>query len=1197
MPHLVQDVGASGPAFSRATDSSGELNVRKWGGMRLYAILPAVIELIKREQRVSYHALQHEFGFDAAFLDLVREELVFKKLAADQDGQGLAWIGEGALSAASVTTSETTQAGSFSAIDGTSSLAELPAPLSAAAAPAQAGAVRLERPSADAERRQLTVMFCDLVDSTMLSAELDPEDLREVVRAYQQTAAEVIARFEGHIAQYLGDGLLVYFGYPRAHEDDARRAVHAGLEIVEAMRALNERLEAERSIRLAVRLGIHTGVVVVGDVGGGDRHEQLALGETPNIAARIQGLASPDAVIISAATARLVRATFALEDLGGQQLKGVDHPVAVARVSGLLDEASSDAAKSVPGAPVLIGRDEEVGLLRRRWEQSKEGLGQVVVISGEPGIGKTALVETIRAQAGREGATRITFRCSPYHQSSAFHPPIEHLQRLLYLRPEEPPEAKLRKLERLLDGYRFTHKETVPLFAALLSIPVPEGRYPEPSSIPEQRKQRTLDALTGWLVEEAERNPLLVVWEDIHWIDPSSLELLGLLCDQAPTVGMLIVLTFRTGFALPWPARSHVTPITLNRLERPQVEAMVRHLADGKPLSGGVIQHVVSKTDGVPLFVEELTKTILECGLLRQADGGYELAGSLSAVAIPSTLQDLLMARLDRLPEAREVAQLGAVLGREFSYDMILALTSTSPAELESRLAQLVEAELLYHRGRPPRAKYFFKHALIRDAAYASLLKSKRQHVHQRIAQLIEEQFPEVVERQPELVARHYSDAGSTEKAIAYWHRAGERATQRSANAEAVSHFERALGLVETLPQTPERIRQELALQIALGPPLTAIKSWASPEAERAYRRAWELCGQMGDSAHSFPALRGVWQFYLSRAQHEAAHELGGQLLALAKRRQDPALVLEAERALAFTSYFQGDLTSALAHAENSLALYDPERHQSLAFQYGFDPRIVCLSCRASASWLLGYPDQAQRRLDEALRLAEGLSHPFSLVFALVFAAIVNQHFREPEAVGKHAEAALLLANEHGFRYWSAFATVLQGWALSARREDEEGIARIREGLAAFRATGTAMMQPYLLDLLADACVHTARPQEGQRASAEALEMVRQNGERLFESELRRLEGEALLGIANGAAEPEVEQRAENCFLRAIDIAHRQGGRSLELRSTMSLSRLRQRQGREAEARPLLAGIYGQFSEGFDSADLQDARSLLEALS
>jgi class 3 adenylate cyclase/tetratricopeptide (TPR) repeat protein len=826
--------------------------------MDFYEVLDQVVALLRTRGRVTYRALKLQFQLDDEHLETLKEELIeAQRVAVDDNGKVLVWVG------ASLVPGSTFQV----------SGSQPPAPST------QLPDARLQTLDSPAERRQLTVLFCDLVGSTALSAQLDPEDYRAVVQAYQATAAEVITRFEGYIAQYLGDGLLVYFGYPRAHEDDAQRAVRAGLEIVGAMPSLNLRLQttvgATHASPLQVRIGIHTGPVVVGEIGGGGRHEQLALGETPNIAARLQGLAAPDTVVISAVTARLVQNAFALEELSTPQLKGVTEPLAVARVLGLRETQNAEEDTLLMGAPFLVGRDEEVGLLRRRWEQSREGLGQAVLITGEPGIGKTTLVETLRMEVRREGATRIIFRCSPYHQNSALYPVIEHLQRVFQFERDDPPAARLEKLERVLTAYRFPLAEMVPLFAALLSVPVPEGRYPALGLTPQQQKQQTHDALAAWLAEETERQAVLAVWEDLQWADPSTLEVLGLVIDQTPTVRMLTVLTFRPDFLPPWPARSHMTPLTLNRLERPQVEALVRHLAGGKALPAEVMQQVVSKTDGVPLFVEELTKMVLESNLLQLVNGHYELSGPLPPFAIPATLQDSLMARLDRLSEVREVVQLGAVLGREFAYEALRLLMTSDEATLQARLAQLVAAELLYQRGRPPRARYVFKHALIQDAAYASMLKSTRQRAHQQIAQVFAQHFPEVVETQPEVVAHHYTEAGLPEQALPYWQRAGEQAVQRSVNAEAVSHLTTALELLKTLPNTPERTRQELTLQLALGGPLSAIKGYAAPEAEKTYNRALELCRQMGGTPQLFPVLSGLRLFYHVRGEYQTARELG----------------------------------------------------------------------------------------------------------------------------------------------------------------------------------------------------------------------------------------------------------------------------------------------------------------------------------
>ena len=838
------------------------------------------------------------------------------------------------------------------------------------------------RPAPEAERRQLTVLFCDLVSSTQLSGQLDPEDLRTVVRAYQEAAAEVIQSYAGHIAQYLGDGLLVYFGYPTAHEDDARRAVHTGLGIVQAIAALNTRLAAQYGVQLAVRLGIHTGPVVVGVMGGGGRHEHLALGETPNIAARLQGLAPANTVVISAVTARLVQGTFALEDLGTHALHGVAEPMAVSRVRDLLATPSRDEEFLTAAVPFLVGREEESGLLRRRWEQSKAGLGQVVFISGEAGIGKSALVEALRAQVRAEGLPRIAFRCSPYHTNSALYPMITHIERLLQYAPDDSSATRLAKLEAGLRSYDLPLVEVVPLLAGLLSVPLPAERYAALTLTPQQQKQQTLDTLVAWLAAEAERQPVLVAWEDLHWADPTTLEVLGLVIEQAPTVPMLHVLTYRPAFSPPWPPRSHMTPLVLNRLERPQVEALITQRAGGKTLPAEVVQYIVAKTDGVPLYVEELTKMLLASPLLREETDRYVLTGPLRTVAIPDTLQDALMARLDQLKRAKEVAQLGAVLGREFAYELLQAIAPQDEDTLQAGLAQLVAAELLYQRGRPPRARYIFKHALIQDAAYASLLKRTRQQVHQQIAQVFAARFPALAETQPELVAHHYTAAGCAEQAVVYWQRAGQQASEHSAHVEAISHVTTGIELLKTLPATPEHTQHALTLYIALGAALQVTKGHAAPEVEHAYTQARALCQQVGETPELVPVLFGLWRYYIARPQFQTARDLGETLLRLAQPADDPALSAIAHYALGTTWLWLGALPAARTHLEAGIARYTPDQHHAMVFRIGQDPGVACRANAARTLWLLGYPEQALARLHDALALAHELSHPFSLAWA-----------------------------------------------------------------------------------------------------------------------------------------------------------------------------------------------------------------------
>jgi class 3 adenylate cyclase/predicted ATPase len=1143
--------------------------------MDFYAVVAQVIELLQSRERVSYRALKLQLQIDDETIEALKDELIYaQRVAVDEESRVLVWTGGvGATPAPAPTPSA-------------SGPSDIPRDL-----PVEVVLRPVDTRPSEAERRQLTVLFCDLVGSTQLSGQLDPEDLRAVVRAYQEAAAAVIQRYEGHIAQYLGDGLLVYFGYPAAHEDDARRAVHTGLGMVQAIAALNTRLTAQYGVELAVRLGIHTGPVVVGQMGGGGRHEHLALGDTPNIAARLQSLAPANTVVISAVTARLVRDTFVLEDLGTHALHGVAEPMAVSRVQGLLARPSRDEEFVTAVVAVLVGREEESGLLRRRWEQSKAGLGQVVLISGEAGIGKSALVERLRAQVRAESLPRIAFRCSPYHTTSALYPVITHLEHLWQLAPDDFPATRLAKLEAGLRPSGLPLAEVVPLFAGLLSVSLPAERYAALTLTPLQQKQQTLDALVAWLAAEAERQPVLVAWEDLHWADPTTLEVLGLVIEQAPTVPMLHVLTYRPEFSPPWPQRSHMTPLVLNRLERPQVEALIAQRALYKALPAEVVQHIVAKTDGVPLYVEELTKMLLASPLLREEADQYVLTGPLRTVAIPETLQDALMARLDQLNTAKEVAQFGAVLGREFNYELLQAIAPQDEDALQAGLAQLVQAELLYQRGRPPRARYLFKHALIQDAAYASLLKRTRQQVHQQVAQALEARFPAVVETRPELVAQHYTAAGCAEQAVRYWQRAGQQASDRSAHLEAISHLTTGIELLKTLPETPAHTQQTLTLHIGLGAALQIAKGLAAREVEHAYTQAHALCQQVGETPELVPVLFGLWWFYLVRSQLHTARELGETLLRLAQRTHDPALAVAAHYALGFTWFNLGVLPAARQHLEEGITRYTPDQRRAPVFRIGQDLGVACQANTARTLWLLGYPEQALARLHEALALAHALAHPYSLAFARCWVAYVSQFRRDVPAVHEHAEAAVALATEQGFPLWVAWGTSLRGWALAMQGQGEAGLAQVRQGIAAFRATGAALNVPYLCTLLADVCDHLGHPADGLQVLAEAHTLVEQNDERWWEAEVSRLRGVLLLRQMG----PQ-QAEAEAWLQRALDVARRQQAKALELRAAMSLSRLWQQQGKQDEARALLGPIYGWFTEGFDTADLQEAKALLEEL-
>jgi len=1153
-------------------------------------ILTQIVELLQRQGRVSYGALKRRFAFDDEYLQDLKDELIdAQRIARDEKGKVLVWVGKNSLESR-VQSLESEGHGRDSTIQ---TLDPKPKTLDSAA-----------------ERRQLTVLFCDVVGSTALSTQLDPEELREVVRAYQETCAEVINRFDGHIAQYQGDGLLVYFGYPLAHEDDARRAVQTGLGIIAALQEKVPSPLPGKERRLQVRIGIHTGLVVVGEIGDRQRHEHLALGETPNIATGLQGIAAPNTVVISAATVRLVHGYFNVQERGLHTLKGIGQPVVVYQVLRESGARSRLQIARTTGLTPLVGREQEVALLFQRWAQAKEGRGGAILVSGEAGVGKSRLVQTLIEHVLPEPHFRLVMRCSSYHQNSAFYPVIDLLQRLLDFQQGDPSVVKLAKLKQNLSGYSSVPADALPLIASLLSL---SGEHLTlPAMPPQRQRQRTIEALLAWLLAGASSSPLLAVIEDLHWIDPSTRELITLFIDQLPTARILALFTFRPEFVSPWSPRSHLSTLMVTRLGRQQVGHMVTHLAGGKRLPREVRRHIVAKTDGIPLYIEEMSKMMLELGLLREREGRYELTGPLPTETIPATLSDSLMARLDRLSTVKDVVQLGATIGREFSYEVLRALSPHNEETLRVELSRLVDAEVLYQSGFLPQTTYIFKHALIREAAYQSLLKSTRQQYHQQIAHVLIERFSDSVETQPELLAQHLTAAELIAEAIPYWQRAGQKAMQRFANAEAISQFSMALELLRKLPLTAERNRTELALGVALSGSLLMTKGYAAPEVGAMYARALELSQQLEDSLELTTVLGGLTAFYVARGELRSALVSAERLLQIAQRGHDRVLSLAAHSIVAIPIFWLGDVASARAHWEAGLALYDPQRTQLYGGVQDFG--VTCLSYLGLALWMQGYSDQGVARGQEAIALAQKLDHPFSLSWAMNFSSRAWQRCREISLVREQTSTLTNLTTEHGFNQHRAHAMILHGWALAAEGKGPEGIALMQEGLAALRVTGAELSRPWFMTLLAEGYGMNGQFEAGLEVLTEARIQAEQSEEKVSLSEIYRLIGELTLQKLSVVScqlsvtdprppIPDPQGEAEACFLKAIDIARKQQAKSLELRAVMSLVRLRQQQAAQHEPRTrldaahrMLSEIYNWFTEGFDTKDLQEAKALLDEL-
>ncbi len=1032
---------------------------------------------------------------------------------------------------------------------------------------------------ADAERRQLTVMFCDLVGSTSLSSRLDPEDLREVIAAYQRAVAEVVAGFDGFVAKYMGDGVLVYFGYPRAHEDDAERAVRAGLGAVNAVR----RLDVE-SGKLQARVGIATGLVVVGDlIGKGSAQEQSVVGETPNLAARLQALATPASLVIAATTRRQIGELFVLEDLGPQPLAGFVEPQRAWRVLGESGAVSRfEALRS--GTTPLVGRDEEVELLLRRWEQAKTGEGRVVLISGEAGIGKSRLTAALSEHIGTEPHARLRYFCSPHHQDSALYPFIVQLERAAGFARDETVEAKLGRLHALVaPGTR--DDDDSALLSELLSLP---SAAVDLNLSPSRKREKLFEALLSQLEVEARHRPVLMVFEDAHWIDPTSRELLDLTVDRVRLLPVLVIITFRPEFQPPWGGRAHVTSLALNRLGGRDGAALVQKLAGNAALTADTVAEIVGRTDGVPLFVEELTKAVLE-----GAGQGDQVAAvlartSLAALSVPATLHASLMARLDRLgPAPKEVAQIGAVLGREFAYELIEPVAQRDERELQAALGQLSDAGLLFCRGAAPQASYLFKHALVQDAAYSTLLRARRQDLHARVAAVLEQDFADLVERQPELLAHHLTSAGETERAVDQWLKAGRFSAERSAHLEAISHLERGLSALAALPEGAARDRREIELQLARGLSLFTAKGFVASEAAHAYARARELAEQQGDASQRFMAVYGLWQSNMGSGMVASARGLSDWLMRLTEGTADDGLRLQAHHSCWSVCLFAGEPAVAREHCEAGRRLYDPERHRLHRRLYGgHDPGACARNMCAQAQWLLGYPEKGLATGSEALALAERIGHPFSLVDALLYNSILHIDRGESELALQRLGAAEALAAEQRLAFTQE-PQFVRGAALSARGAFEEAAGCLRAGLAG--RLGATRARPYGFAGLAEALVGQGDHGAALAAARDGLQTQERTGQRRWHAALHRLEGVALSGLNR-------LDEGQSALEEALRVARRQQAKAYELRAATSLARLWGERGRRAEARDLLAPVYGWFTEGFDTADLKEAKALLGEL-
>jgi class 3 adenylate cyclase/predicted ATPase len=1040
-----------------------------------------------------------------------------------------------------------------------------------------------------AERRQVTVMFADLVGSTELSVRMDPEDLRDIIASYQKCVTATVRRFGGFIARYMGDGVLIYFGYPEAHEDDPDRAVRAGLEVIAAVSALAV------PVPLQVRVGIATGVVIVGDlIGSGDPQERDIVGETPNLAARLQATAAPNTVVIAEGTRKLLGNLFELQDLGAKDLRGIQGEVRAWAALRPSSVASRFEALHANALTPLLGRDEELELLLRRWSRAKGGEGQVVLLSGEAGIGKSRLSFALLQQLAREPHIRLRYVCSPQHTDSALYPIISQLMRAAGLEDDDSPQAKLDKLELLL-ARSSTSLEDASLIAELLSLSN-DGRYPPVEVEPQLRRQKTLQALSSQLGSLARISPVLIILEDAHWIDPTSLELFGRVTDMAVSRRLLVLVTFRPEFSPPWIGRPHVTVLTLNRLRRGDVGNLIEGIDGSRSLSADIRRDIIERSDGIPLFVEEMTRAMLDA----EAEGEAQQvrAGSpTSLVTVPASLQASLMSRLDRLGRAKDLAQVGAAIGREFPHLLLAAVARKPEPELNSDLDRLIAAGLLFRQGTPPHATYLFKHALVQDVAYSTLLREPRRELHARIAEILETQFVDIAESQPELLARHYTKADLVGKSAHLWGKAGQRSQERSALVEAAQQLGQGLAQIATLPSTADLRREQIILQVALLNTLMHVKGYGATETKAAVARVRMLIEQaerLGESPDDasllLSALFGQWIVNFISFDGEIARELAARFLEFGDK-DGPLPLIVGHRTMGSTLALIGDLVEARVHYNEALALYRPLEHRRFMTRFGQDLRVTCLGFRSMALWLLGYPEAALEDADCALMEARQIGHAATLMFTLNFPILVNTYCGNYDTANELLKELVALAEEKGAPFRKAEGVLRRGYILTLTGEATKAVEMVSSGIALWRSAGSTIFAPEQEFMLAMAHADSGQFEEAWRCIGKAMTAMQATKERWCEAEANRIAGE----IALKSPERDVI-KAQAYFEHALVVSRAQQAKSWELRAAMSMARLLSGQDKREAARSLLAPIYDWFTDGFDTSDLRKAKALFREL-
>jgi predicted ATPase/class 3 adenylate cyclase len=1119
--------------------------------IRFLDVVRDTLEIIEREGRVGRRALKRHLAVDdETFEDLIAEISGVRDAVLD-DGEVLVWKSPGnetAKSADPVPEADT-------------------------------------KASFEGERRQLTIMFCDLVGSSAMSGRIDPEDLRDVMTSYQGAAARAVAPLGGHIAEYLGDGIVVYFGFPSAYEDAPVRAVHAALAILEAVSSINRKLEQDNDLTLQVRIGVHTGLVVLAEIGDEGHRKSTALGEVPNVTARLQQVAGPDEIVLSEVTERLVRGFFELESLGRQSLRGIVNDLHAFRVIAAKDvQTRFEATGSLSD---FVGREREFESLQQAWGAVRNGAFRAVLVAGEAGIGKSRLVQEIGDRIAEEGGQHLKCRCSPHHQNTAYYPISDMISRRIGLRPSDSVDDQVAKLETGLASFQLDDRDDIRSIASILSIRLPDDRYPTLSHPPQRQKLQNLATLRRAVSRSAEIAPFVLVIEDIHWIDPTSAEFLR----QLRIPGVLLILTSRLETDISWVSELQPNEIPLDRLSKSESRQLIDNVTRANSLPRGLIEELLAKTEGIPLFVEEQTRSVMESGLVMERDGGYELTRPLREMAIAETLQDSLRVRLDRLDrDSRLVAQLGSIVGRSFSHELLEAVAPMAPTLLQNALTRLLEAGILSQHGDAQHTTYFFRHALVQDVAYQSLLRTTRREYHNACAEALITWFPEAERRQPELIAHHCRAAGDVARAVKYYELAGEEAANHWALHEAIDHVGKALSILGDLPDDSKRRRRELGLLFLLGPALMSTLGYANKAVEETYFRIRELCESEGMQAKVFPALVGLWQHNMVGGSLDHAKTLGGELLAIAAGAENPTMQLIAMRSLGSTLFLLGEFDQALHYTGAGWQMYDVEKHGSLAVEHGNDQGVAHGVYRAWALWIVGQPTQALEQARATLDLAESLQHPMSIAFSHSYAATVANlrcDFADGEA---WARRACEVADEHGLALWSAHARTQLGWARIGLGDIAAGMAKVEAGTAAWFQTGAGAGGSLMHAVAAEAHILAGDFVSADAALGEAEAVVSKTGERFHEAELLRLRSE--LAFAAGADPAAVQEPLQ----RGIELARSQGARSWELRLANSLAARWSADGGAEAARSLLSSCLGGFGEGLETRDAMIAKHLLNEL-